>query len=263
MERAATDDDFFRAPTGRYLAAPRLAYWCAGPALWGVTVQGRIDRAAVEQLIGWIEREHAISVPPYTSILDCALASGLEDAAFALLVPFAERNRERQARRVERIVLVRPSTGVASPTVAGLGAVLGPAVPLAVVSDDALAGALDGGLVAAARAAVGQMRGVLGEGRLLDELRVLLAQGRDLRQAAAALSLSTRTLQRRLSDRGTSFAEEVVEVKLTRARRLLDETDAKIAAVALDSGFSSAAHLSAAFKKRFGVTPSEHRARRR
>lgn len=265
MERALSEDDFFRAPLAKYLAGPSLAYWCASPALWGVTVRGLLDRATVEQLTRWIEREHAIDVAPYTSILDGSQVSGLDEAAFALLVPFAAANRERQARRVERILLVPPASGVASPTIAGLGAVLAPAVPLDVVpSDSALYAALNAALAATARTVVPRMREVLSaDGRLLDELRVLLRGGRGLGQAAAALSISTRTLQRKLAELGTSFAAELMEVKLAEARRLLDASDAKIAAVAIDAGFSSAAHLSAAFKKRFGITPSEHRARRR
>lgn len=268
MERAATDDEFFRAPIGKYLAGPSITYWSASTALWGVTARGRVDRATVEQLTHWIEREHAITVGQYTSVLDCSLVTGLDEAAFALLVPFAAANRERQARRVERILLVPPPDGVQSPTIAGLGAVLAPAVPLHVVRGDAALhaalGGLDAGLEATARAVVPRMREVLGaDGRLLDELRMHLRSGRDLRRTAAALSSSTRTLQRKLAELGTSFAAELMEVKLDEARRLLETSDAKIAAVAIDAGFSSAAHLSAAFKKRFGITPSEHRARRR
>lgn len=55
----------------------------------------------------------------------------------------------------------------------------------------------------------------------------------------------------------TGFApwQYVLHLRLTRARRLLAAGDATLDDLAAQLGFSSAFHLSAAFKRRFGVSP--------
>ena len=50
--------------------------------------------------------------------------------------------------------------------------------------------------------------------------------------------------------------------RLERARVLLRETLQPVRDVALESGFGSTAHLSRAYKRAFGCTPTEERARR-
>lgn len=53
--------------------------------------------------------------------------------------------------------------------------------------------------------------------------------------------------------------EFIISRRLCRARDLLAATDRSIAAIAVDTGFSSHAHLTTAFKKRIGVTPARYR----
>lgn len=54
--------------------------------------------------------------------------------------------------------------------------------------------------------------------------------------------------------------EFIIGRRLSRARELLADSERSVAEVATTTGFSSQAHLATAFKKRFGVTPSDYRA---
>jgi hemolysin activation/secretion protein/AraC-like DNA-binding protein len=59
----------------------------------------------------------------------------------------------------------------------------------------------------------------------------------------------------------TTIRAKQTELRLVKARQLLSNTDAKIVHVALESGFRHLGLFNTAFKKRFGMTPSEWRKR--
>ncbi|WP_321472880.1 AraC family transcriptional regulator [uncultured Paludibaculum sp.] len=59
---------------------------------------------------------------------------------------------------------------------------------------------------------------------------------------------------------GTTPAQFIIERRLRRARWLLRNTTLDITRIALDTGFSSHAHLTTAFRTRLGVPPKEFRA---
>lgn len=73
-------------------------------------------------------------------------------------------------------------------------------------------------------------------------------------------SMSRRTLEQRFRDvLGRTPAEEIRRVRVEKARQLIVTTSLSISAVALACGFSSGPYLTQAFKKQFGITPSELR----
>lgn len=80
-----------------------------------------------------------------------------------------------------------------------------------------------------------------------------------LAQVAARLCMSQRTLQRRLRDAGTSFAELVADARHATALSLLRTPRSSIDEVAFLLGFSDASAFRRAFKRRAGVTPAEYR----
>ncbi len=92
-------------------------------------------------------------------------------------------------------------------------------------------------------------------------LDLQLAEGVTVDDAARGLANATRTLQRRLAEASTSFAEEVQRARVRAAQRLLVDTDAAITTIAIDVGCSSPQHLSTLFKKYVGETPSAWRTR--
>ena len=72
-----------------------------------------------------------------------------------------------------------------------------------------------------------------------------------LPKAALALGLSPRSLQRRLSDTGTSFSELVAEVRLDTACHLLRKSDLSLATIASRLGYNSPADLADHYPKFF------------
>jgi len=62
---------------------------------------------------------------------------------------------------------------------------------------------------------------------------------------------------------GRSLVTKRIELCLHKAKQLLEESDAKIIDVAMDSGFNQVGLFTSRFKKRFGCTPSEWRKRKR
>ena len=75
-----------------------------------------------------------------------------------------------------------------------------------------------------------------------------------------AIPVSRRMLERKFRKvlrRGIS--EEIRRVHIERARRLLAGTDLAISAIAFNSGFSNASHLSIVFRQETGLTPTAFR----
>ena len=88
---------------------------------------------------------------------------------------------------------------------------------------------------------------------------LLPAGSPDIHTVAAMAGLSVRTLQRRLSDEGLTFAGVVTRVRRAGAQRLLDDPTRKVIDVALDLGYSDPAHFTRAFVRWTGLAPREFR----
>jgi LacI family transcriptional regulator len=81
-----------------------------------------------------------------------------------------------------------------------------------------------------------------------------------LKELPARTALSSRTLERRVYQLlGRSPKEEIMRVRLERAKQLLTETSLPVGAVAERCGFSQAKYFSHVFHARLGLTPGEYR----
>jgi AraC-like DNA-binding protein len=80
-----------------------------------------------------------------------------------------------------------------------------------------------------------------------------------LERIADSLSMSGRTLQRKLRDHGTSHQELLDQMRRDLAMRYLREPDLAICEVAYLLGFSESSALHRAFKRWTGKTPNEFR----
>lgn len=76
---------------------------------------------------------------------------------------------------------------------------------------------------------------------------------------AAKLGLTRRTLQRRLSAHGTTFAALVESLLRNSAQDLLANTAEPVTAVALKLGYADMAHFTRAFRRWTGMAPSAYR----
>jgi len=112
------------------------------------------------------------------------------------------------------------------------------------------------------------LMGVSPPRRFEDVVReMLFAQlaSRDLSEDVIAnrLAMGTRTLQRVLKDEGTTFREVRARFVEDRASALLAETDLSVEAISRHLGYVEPNSFRRAFKVRFGLSPSEFRAKGR
>lgn len=80
-----------------------------------------------------------------------------------------------------------------------------------------------------------------------------------LPQAAEILGQSARTVQRRLADDGTDYETLVDECRRAKARLLLARPRASVTHVAMELGYSDAAHFNRAFRRWEGGSPQDFR----
>jgi AraC-like DNA-binding protein len=93
-----------------------------------------------------------------------------------------------------------------------------------------------------------------------DVLRHLDRNDLTIDMVAGANGLSGRQAQRMFAAAGTTFTEFVLEQRLLMSRQLLRQPAArhrKISDIAFTVGFNDLSYFHRAFKKRFGVTPSD------
>ena len=80
---------------------------------------------------------------------------------------------------------------------------------------------------------------------------------------AAELSMSRKTLERRLAARGITFSTLLDEIRSGLAKRYLGDTDLRLDQIAYLTGYSEAAALVRAFKRWTDTTPMQFRANKR
>lgn len=99
---------------------------------------------------------------------------------------------------------------------------------------------------------IDSVRGVIGK---------LLPHGQvTLEQTAAALGISERTLQRRLSEQDLNYSRLVDEVRFIKARELILKKE-KLTDVALQLGYADAGSFTRAFERWTGMSPMQYRKR--
>jgi AraC-like DNA-binding protein len=79
---------------------------------------------------------------------------------------------------------------------------------------------------------------------------------------AAHHRIKPRWIQRLFESEGSTFTEYVLAQRLVRAHRLLTDPLRKqrVSEISLDAGFSDLSYFNRAFRRRYGITPSELRA---
>jgi len=84
----------------------------------------------------------------------------------------------------------------------------------------------------------------------------------DVAELAARVGISARQVERLFGEQvGTSPKAFYLQLRLAKARTLLRQTLNSIRTVALECGFVSTSHFCHAYKRVFGVAPSEERHR--
>lgn len=87
----------------------------------------------------------------------------------------------------------------------------------------------------------------------------LITQGCTACKTAQHLGIHERTLNRRLQEHGTSFRDEVGQVRYAMAQSFLANTQANNIEIALALGYTDATTFSHAFKRWSGISPAQWR----
>ncbi|HMR07463.1 MAG TPA: helix-turn-helix transcriptional regulator [Polyangiaceae bacterium] len=260
-----------QAPVGSYVSGPCFAHGCLHPALWVLCIWGRPNADIARSLGRSLVFELAPPAVPHASFID---TSGLEsggDGAFEMLEAYLTHHADALAHWVQRVALVRPK-GLSGALVSGIFQVAPRPFDVRLFDDPAAALSwLHQALAfepapSAALQEISAMRAAADVPEVVRRLRRVLSEnlrGVSIEDAARALALSPRTLQRRLSDARTTFQDQMADARVAAAQRLLLDGSSPITRIAFDVGCASPQHLSALFKKRTGVSPSEWRRRRR
>jgi AraC-like DNA-binding protein len=260
VERASSLEDFLGSPFGRFFGTERCVGWWAAPDLLGAAAWDEPRPEDVDFLARLWDKVVAGRAEPIDKIFDVRFVTRIAEDTFARLV---ERARERVpvVREVRRQVLLAPP-GLAAAVTHGFWSMVPSRHPWHVTGDDQEGFAWLGrspALCAEVAAMLDEMR----DGRPPARLRRWLAGNleADLAVAAAALGVSSRTLQRQLGEAGTSFREQLRAARLDVARRLLAEPGAKVDAVAAAVGCDSASSFTRMFREVHGETPAAWRDR--
>jgi len=80
-----------------------------------------------------------------------------------------------------------------------------------------------------------------------------------IENVAEVLSVTERTLRRRLTDEGTTFRELYTDARMAIAWELLSVSGLNVETVSWRVGYAESASFARAFAKRYGKTPGEVR----
>ncbi len=84
----------------------------------------------------------------------------------------------------------------------------------------------------------------------------------DIKQVSSRVGVSPRQVERLFREQlGTSPKTFYLELRLARARTLLRQTVNPILNIAFECGFGSTSHLYHAYRRVFGIAPTEERRR--
>lgn len=259
---AASVDAFAAAPVGACVAGRSWLHWCASPTLFGVHLWGRPDEDDVKALVVSLAVELGDGVVPHASLVDASGVVGADLGSFSVLNGYVSSQSARLSQQVTKLALVRPG-GLEGAVVAGFYQVLKSPYPVQLFDDAAPAlawlGSTPPSLLEQLTSLLSAVRGVDALVRSLRAVIVADLVDVDAARAAKALGLSERTLQRRLQEANTTFLAELGTVRIEEAQRRMLDSDAPLTAIAVDVGFSSLQHFSAAFRKSTGETPSAWR----
>jgi AraC-like DNA-binding protein len=267
LTQAQTLEELGPDPRGKFFVGRSwLSFFAPHGRFSGTLVWGDPSSGDVEAWTACADLRLSEACAPHATIFDASRVERLGPSAFGALARYASRNLGALGTRITKLAVVHRG-GFAGAVAAGFTKLVPVPFPAELFRD---AGEALAWLGCAADAPL------LEEvGRARAEARVLAPVLRDLAsflhhnpratpaEAARALALSTRSLQRRLREQETSFRRELDAARVRLAQRLLEDSDRSITDVALQIGLTSPQHLSTLFHKCGHESPSVWRARMR
>ncbi len=267
LERAHTLDELEPDPRGKYFVGRTwLSFFAAHGRFSGTLVWGEPSAADVELWQSCARLRLSPACTPHASLFDGHRIENLSPTAFGALARFASKSLPRFEERITRLAVVHGGA-FAGAVAAGFTKLVPLPCPVEVFNDTGkalrwLGCENDASLL-------DQLGRVQGEAKTVSPLVRSLTSylqrhpRATLSEAAHALAVSTRSLQRRLNAEGTTFQRELDESRVRVAKKLLLDPEASITEAAVHVGLTSPQHLSALFRKVCRESPTEWRARAR
>lgn len=267
--RAVGEEEFLREPVGAYVTAGNWIAWCFDDRLSGAVLWGRPAEEDVRALLRMTPLQGSSPlVSARARLIDVRQLDGLAPPVFTVLHAFFTAHREVAPQAVTRLALVRPS-GMIGAIAIGFVQLLATAFPMKPFIEplEALAwlGVPDHACVVEETDRL--QHDLAGDVEVVRTLRATLeAPGlasATLGTVARTMGLSTRSLQRRLTEAGTSFQREIAAARVRVAQRMLAESPASVSEVAWEVGYSSVNQFAHAFRKQTGMSPRQWRGEQR
>jgi AraC-like DNA-binding protein len=265
LERALSLEALAPDPRGKYYVGNTwLSFFAPHGRFSGTIVWGEPSRADVAAWEACANLRLSAACEPHATIFDAHNIERLGPTAFGQLAKYTHGHMRELGESITRLAIVHTGT-FAGAVAAGFTKLVPVPFPAEVFTD-----------VGAALAWLGceadaPLFDELGEARrearatppIVRELAAYLTHHPRATpaEAARALALSTRSLQRRLSEQKTSFRHELDAARLRLAQRLLLESETSVTEVAITVGLTSPQHLSTLFRRLGHASPSEWRAR--
>lgn len=267
LERAETLASLSPDPRGRYYVGRTwLSFFAAHGRFSGTIVWGEPSPSDVKEWTVCADLRLSDACAPHATIFDAANVDRLSPSAFGALAAYASRSLAGLSARITRLAVVYRG-GFAGAVAAGFTKIVPVPFPAETFRDGAKALAWlgcerDAPLMEELRRVRSEARAVV---PIVRELSTFLQRHPQATpaEAARALALSTRSLQRRLNEQDTTFRRELDRARVHLAQRLLEDSDASVTEVALQVGLTSPQHLSTLFRRCGHENPSAWRARRR
>jgi len=198
--------------------------------------------------------------PTRDTLVDVTHLAASDGPAFAALRDVLEPSREQRARVVRRQALIARDDFAAA-FVHGYLAMFPPPYELRTfVAMDAALRWLGHQHVANEVAEIDALRHDL-LARLRGWLDQTNLESASMELAVGDLGVTLRTMQRRLADASTRFAEELARAQVARAQRLMRDQTRKLSDIALEVGCGTPSSFSDLFRRITGETPSQWRRR--
>jgi AraC-like DNA-binding protein len=252
-----------------YASGEHFLVWRSDPDLWGLVLWGRptlADMRLLEQVVA--AEEHGAPESHSDFLVDARRLDGLDVDLVERLQRLAGRRADEIRLRVRRQAFVWRS-GLVAAAVAGFRAAVGGELESRMFAclAQALAWLDEPAPDTSSLSLDALVAEAMSEPSLVGRLRAYLAErgpsSGSVGEAGRTLGVSTRSLQRHLRQLRTSFRKEAHLARLDMSKRLLQEQDLKIAAVAQRLGFSTEANFIASFRRAVGLSPAEWRRRNR
>lgn len=257
-------DAFEASPLGRFTTTGSVLVWCASPTLCGAYAWGRPDPAETKSVLRLFDQYPRMMSKTFDIVLDARAVEAVDEEALVAVTAWMWRHRAALLECIRVTSVIRE--GRAGFLLAGLLPTIANSGRFRVSTD--VAEAFRGVLAEGADELAGEVESIAAHLRgvpaCVQAVRALLEARLDatLEDAATALGMSPRSLQRALRSDGTSFHAEVAAARLAAASELLSSTDLKLAAIAAQVGLSERA-LTLLFQTRTGLSPIAWRRRQR